>query len=72
MHKVKLIKTGKNQIIRLPKELHVDVDEVYLKKVHEGIVVITRDPWELFHEGCEKLSDDFMAKRKTRPPKKRN
>lgn len=73
MVKAKVLKNGGSQSIQLPEEFRVEVDEVFLEKTPEGFLVIPRDPWELFHEGCEELSDDFMAEgRKTQPPKRRD
>ncbi len=68
MVKAKVFQTGRSQAIRLPKEFRVDTDEVYLKKTPEGFLVMARDPWEVFHEGCEKLPDDFMASGRRQPP----
>ncbi len=51
----------------------MDTDEVYLKKTPEGFLVIARDPWEIFHEGVEKLSADFMSSgRRQLPPQRRD
>jgi antitoxin VapB len=61
MHKAKVFQYGRSQAIRLPKEFRVDRAEVYLKKTPEGFLVIARDPWEIFFEGVEELSDNFMA-----------
>jgi antitoxin VapB len=66
--KAKVFKTGRSQAIRLPKEFRVDANEVYLKKTPEGFMVIARDPWEIFHEGVEELSADFMATGRQQPP----
>ena len=68
MVKAKVFMTGRSQAIRLPKEFRVATDEVYLKKTPEGFLVIARDPWELFHEGVEELSEDFMARERRQPP----
>ena len=54
---------GRSQAIRLPKEFRVRGNEVFLKKTSEGFLVVERDPWEVFAEGCRELSDDFMAER---------
>jgi hypothetical protein len=51
----------------LPKNFRVETDEVYLKKTPEGFLVIPRDPWEVFFEGVEQLSDDFMARGRLQP-----
>jgi antitoxin VapB len=63
----KVFRNGRSQAIRLPKEFRVDTDEVYLKRTREGFLVISRDPWELFFEGVEELSDDFMRGDRKQP-----
>ena len=67
MTAAKVFMNGRSQAIRLPLEFRVSTDEVFLKRTPEGFVVIERDPWELFEEGCQELSNDFMAQR-TQPP----
>ena len=64
----KVFRNGRSQAIRLPKEFRVNTDEVHLKKVPEGFLVIERDPWDLFFEGVEELSDDFMRDGRKQPP----
>ena len=72
MHTAKVFKNGRSQAIRLPKEFRVEAGEVYLKKTPEGFLVIPRDPWEVFREGVEELSDEFMASGRRQPkPQKR-
>jgi antitoxin VapB len=61
MHTAKVFRNGRSQAIRLPKEFRVETSEVYLKRTPEGFLVMARDPWEIFFEGVEELSDDFMA-----------
>jgi antitoxin VapB len=67
MHKVKIIEQGGRQVLLLPNEFRVASAEVFLKRTPEGFLVITRDPWELFYEGVEQLSDDFMAEGRKQP-----
>jgi antitoxin VapB len=67
MEVAKVFQNGGSQAIRLPKEFRVDVDEVYLKRTGAGFLVIPRDPWELFFEGVEELSDDFMRAGRKQP-----
>ncbi len=68
----KVFQNGRSQAIRLPKEFRVSSDEVYLKKTPEGFLVIAKDPWELFREGIEEISSDFMASgRNQSPPQQR-
>ena len=72
MQTAKIFQNGRSQAIRLPKEFRVDAHEVYLKKTPEGFLVIPRDPWEIFFEGVEELSDEFMATGRRQPkPQKR-
>jgi virulence-associated protein VagC len=71
----KVFKHGESQVIQLPDDFRVEVDEVLLEKTPEGFLVIARDPWELFNEGAAKLSDDFldiMENRKQSSPKQRD
>ena len=64
----KVFRTGRSQAIRLPKEFRVEVDEVHLKRTREGFLVITKDPWDVFLEGVEELSDEFMSGDRVQPP----
>jgi antitoxin VapB len=63
----KVFRTGRSQAIRLPKEFRVDTDEVYLKRTQEGFLVIPRDPWDVFYEGIDQLSDDFFRGGRCQP-----
>jgi antitoxin VapB len=64
----KVFRTGRSQAIRLPKEFRVEADEVRLKRTAEGFLVITKDPWDVFFEGVEQLSDQFMSGGRVQPP----
>lgn len=64
----KVFRTGRSQAIRLPKEFRVDANEVRLKRTAEGFLVITKDPWDVFFEGVEQLSDQFMSGGRVQPP----
>jgi antitoxin VapB len=64
----KVFRTGRSQAIRLPKEFRVDTDEVHLKRTSEGFLVITKDPWDVFFEGVQELSDQFLAGERIQPP----
>jgi antitoxin VapB len=63
----KVFRTGRSQAIRLPKEFRVETDTVHLKRTSEGFLVITRDPWEIFFEGVQKLSDEFLNRERVQP-----
>lgn len=57
---------GRSQAIRLPKEFRVSGEEVMLKRVPGGILVIERDPWDVCREACAELSPGFLAAMKKR------
>jgi antitoxin VapB len=63
----RVFRTGRSQAIRLPKEFRVETDTVHLKRTSEGFLVITRDPWEIFFEGIEQLSDKFFSSERVQP-----
>ena len=64
----KVFQTGRSQAIRLPKEFRVEADEVRLKRTADGFLVLTKDPWDIFFEGVEQLSDQFMSGERVQPP----
>ena len=67
MQTAKVFQSGRSQAIRLPKQFRVQTAEVYLKKTPEGFLVIPRDPWDVFREGVQELSEDFMAEGRRQP-----
>jgi len=64
----KVFKTGRSQAIRLPKEFRVTCDEVQLQRTPDGFLVITKDPWDVFFEGVNELSETFMSGQRIQPP----
>jgi antitoxin VapB len=63
----KVFRTGRSQAIRLPKEFRVEADAVRLKRTGEGFLVITKDPWEVFFEGVEQLSEEYLGSARVQP-----
>lgn len=57
----KVFKNGRSQAIRLPKEFRVKTDEVTIRRVPEGLLLIERDPWEICREACAELSEEFLT-----------
>jgi antitoxin VapB len=64
MTTAKVFKNGRSQAIRLPKEFRVRGDEVFLQKTPDGFLVIARDPWEVFEEGCREMSSRVLSGRR--------
>ncbi len=67
----KVIQYGDTQAIQLPEASRVDASHVYLKRTREGFLILLRDPWELFIEGAEELSDGFMSEGRAQPEAER-
>ena len=63
----KVFQNGRSQAIRLPKEFRVDTSEVYLHRTSEGFLVTAKNPWEMFDEGIEALSDSFFDGSREQP-----
>ncbi len=61
MSTARVFMNGRSQAIRLPKEFRVTGDEVTLKRVPEGILLIERDPWDVCREACAELSHEAFA-----------
>ncbi len=63
----KVFQNGRSQAIRLPKEFRVETTEVYLQRTRDGFLVIPKDPWTMFEEGVEALSDSFFEEGRQQP-----
>lgn len=68
MNIAKISTDGTHQIVILPEDFQVTGTEVYIKKIGNAIVLITKDnPWQSLFESLEQFSDDFMTHR-DQPP----
>lgn len=64
MDKAKIFKNGQSQAIRLPKKYRFELDEVYIKKIGNLVVLIPDEqPWKFFIDSLDKFTDDFMDER---------
>jgi antitoxin VapB len=64
MNTAKLTTDGINQVIILPEDFHLSGTEVYIKKVGNAIVLLSKDnPWQTLFESLDQFSDDFMTDR---------
>lgn len=51
MRTAKLFRNGRSQAVRLPKEFRFDGDEVYVKRVAGGVMLLSKsDPWAAIAE----------------------
>ncbi|MDR2732813.1 MAG: hypothetical protein LBB36_06305 [Fibromonadaceae bacterium] len=64
MLKAEVIKSGDSQMVCLPRDLHLDVNSVYVNKLGSVIVLSTKEPWETLVEGLNEASDFPEIERK--------
>ncbi|MBW4580858.1 MAG: AbrB/MazE/SpoVT family DNA-binding domain-containing protein [Tildeniella nuda ZEHNDER 1965/U140] len=61
METIKLTTDGNSQVVVLPEQFHLAGSEVYVKKMGNAIVLLSKDdPWRSLFESLEQFSDDFM------------
>ena len=68
MQSTKVSISGNSQAIRLPKEYQVCEKELYIQKVGDTIILLSKkNPWEAFEKSLEKFSDDFFSSGRKQP-----
>jgi antitoxin VapB len=61
MKTAKIFQNGRSQAVRLPKEFQFKDDEVIIQKHGDAVILIPREKaWEIFMEGINEFSDDYM------------
>lgn len=69
MNTAKIFKSGNSQAVRLPKEFQFKGDEVYIKKVGRGVILIPKDdPWEIFEQSLSEFTEDYLEGERAQPP----
>ncbi len=73
MFTAKIFKNGRSQAVRLPKEFRFDVEEVYIEKVGNKVILSPKpDSWRDFFLSGEKADPNFMKIRKDLSPQQRH
>jgi antitoxin VapB len=73
MQTAKLFKNGRSQAVRLPKAFRFEGDEVYVKRVAGGVVLLSKaDPWASIVEAYELADPKHPIKRHKPPVQKRS
>src|SRR5882762_7841252 len=73
MQTAKLFKNGRSQAVRLPKEFRFEGDEVYVKPVAGGVMLLSKaDPWASIVEAYELADPKHPIKRHKPPVQKRS
>ncbi len=65
METAKLFVNGRSQAVRLPKAYRFNGNEVYIKKISEGVLLIAKDLslWDIWEQNLMKYDEPFMTKR---------
>lgn len=65
METAKLFTNGRSQAVRLPKAFRFEGQEVYIKKVDEGVLLIPKDDslWDFWEENLNQMETPFMKER---------
>ena len=68
MLRTRVFKSGNSQAVRIPKEYHIDGDELFINKIGNTIVIFPQDdPWEIFKDSLSDFSDDYFVDGRNQP-----
>jgi antitoxin VapB len=69
---VKLKNVSGSQIIKVPENLRIDDDTVYLKKIGNSLYVIPfHNPWDSLINSTDQFTDDYLEERNQPDPQPR-
>ncbi|HEY1372224.1 MAG TPA: type II toxin-antitoxin system VapB family antitoxin [Candidatus Binatia bacterium] len=72
MKTAKIFKSGNSQAVRIPKEFHLQGNEVEIMKQGEALVLRPRKgSWSALLDSLSKFTDDFMEDGRRQPPLQR-
>ncbi|MFH1856708.1 MAG: type II toxin-antitoxin system VapB family antitoxin [Candidatus Omnitrophota bacterium] len=72
MNTAKVFINGRSQAVRLPKDFRFKTKEVYINKIDNVIMLISKNkPWINLVNSLDKFTDDFMVKRNQPKDQKR-
>ena len=65
MEKAKLFINGRSQAVRLPKAYRFKGNEVFIKKVSAGVLLIPKNQsvWDIWEQNLMKYNEPFMTGR---------
>ncbi|QYX33351.1 antitoxin [Sphaerospermopsis torques-reginae] len=68
MNTARLSSDGTHQTVILPPDFQMTGTEVYIKKIGNAIILISKDnPWQTLIDSLDQFSDDFMNNRDQLP-----
>lgn len=69
MKTAKVFKSGNSQAVRIPKEFHLEGEEVEICRQGDALMLRPRKrSWSALFESLDKFTEDFMAEGRRQPP----
>lgn len=69
MKTAKVFKSGNSQAVRIPKEFHLEGDEVEIRRQGGSLILRPRkESWAALIDSLNKFTDDFMKEERAQPP----
>lgn len=69
MKTAKVFKSGNSQAVRIPKEFHLEGEEVEIRKQGGSLILRPKKKsWAALIDSLMKFSDDFMKQGRNQPP----
>jgi antitoxin VapB len=69
MKTAKVFKSGNSQAVRIPKEFHLEDEEVEIRRKGDSLILRPRKrSWTALFESLDKFTSDFMADGRKQPP----
>ena len=68
MKTARIFENGRSQAVRLPKEFRFSGTDVYINKIGNMVVLLSKDdPWAPLINSLDQFTDDFMQSREQPP-----
>jgi antitoxin VapB len=65
----KVFKSGNSQAVRIPREFHLEDDEVEIRRRGSTLILAPRrHSWRTLFESLDKFTEDFMSEGRRQPP----
>ena len=69
MKTAKVFKSGNSQAVRIPKEFHLEGEEVEIRRKGESLILRPKKrSWAALIDSLKKFTDDFMAEGRHQTP----
>lgn len=68
----KVFQSGRSQAVRVPLRYRFRSQEVNILATPDGLLLTEKGPWDLFREGVDELSSNFMRDRGQPPLEERD